>query len=377
MKKRSLAALGIGGLLIFILGFVSIGHAQQFRHGNSAVIASNEKVDSSAYLAGRNIDVAGEVNGDLYCAGQNISISGTVHGDVMCAGQTVTISGKVDGDARIAAQTISISSEIGNSLTVAGQDFTLNSTGKIGQDVTGGVENMNINGEVGRDLVLGATNATIHGRIGRNIKSQVNKLDLSSGSEVGGDINYASNNQLTKAPSAAVAGSIHRTKPIEHKKRTAWFGIGFRIYWFFAALLVALALVLLLPSLFEASARLTMASFGKTLLFGVAAFLFTPVVIVLLMVTVVGIPLGIILLLVWLTALILSGPFFAYLLGKEIWRAQRNPIWTMLVGAVILLLIYNIPFIGPIFMLAALFIGMGMVVMQITTRAPKPHYRVK
>jgi cytoskeletal protein CcmA (bactofilin family) len=377
MKKKSLAALGIGGLLIFILGFVSVGHAQEFRRGNSATIASNEKVDSSAYLAGRSIDVAGEVNGDLFCAGQNITISGTIHGDVICAGQTITISGRVDGDARLAGQTIAINSTINNNLTVAGQDFSLNSTGKVGQDITGGVENMTINGDVGRDLVLGATNAVIHGTIGRNIKSQVNKLDLASGAKVGGDINYASNNQLSKAPSAAVSGSIHRTQPVEHKKHSGWFGIGFRIYWFFAALLVALVLVLLFPSVFEGSARLTMASFGKTLLLGVAALLFTPVIFVLLMITVVGIPLGIILMLAWLMALILSGPFFAYLLGKEIWRAQKNPIWIMLVGAVILLLAYNIPFIGPIFMLAALFIGMGMLVRQATIRTPKPIYKIK
>jgi hypothetical protein len=49
----------------------------------------------------------------------------------------------------------------------------------------------------------------------------------------------------------------------------------------------------------------------------------------------------------------------------------------MLVGAVILLLAYNIPFIGPIFMLAALFIGMGMLVRQATIRTPKPIYKIK
>jgi hypothetical protein len=377
MKKKLLAVPGGVGLLILFLGVFNVGHAQEFRHGGSAAVASGEIINSSAYLAGRNVDVAGQINGDLFCTGQNITISGTVHGDVICAGQTLTLNGTIDGDARIAGQNVSVGSVIGSSLTVAAQNFTLSGSGKVGRDITGGVDTMTINGTVGRDIVLGAADATINGTIGRNIKSQIDTLSLGSGAKVGGSIDYASNNQINKAPGAEVAGSIHRSEPKKPEHKGGWFGIGFRIYWFFAALLVALVLVLLFPSVFEGSARLTMASFGKTFLLGVAALLFTPVIFVLLMITVVGIPLGIILMLAWLMALILSGPFFAYLLGKEIWRAQKNPIWTMLVGAVVLLLVYNIPFIGPIFMLAALFIGMGMLVRQAAIRTPKPQYRFK
>jgi hypothetical protein len=377
MKKRLMAAFAGVFLLVLLLGVGGIGHAQQFRHGSSATISSNEKIDGTAYIGGRNVDVAGQVNGDLFCVGQNVNISGVVHGDVICAGQTVNISGSVDGDVRIAGQNIAVSSSIGKNLTVAAQNFTLNGSGKIGQDITGGVDNMEINGSVGRDLVLGATTSTINGTVGRNIKSQINNIYLGSNAKVGGNIDYISSNQINKAQGARIAGTTHRTEPTKHKHKSALFGIGFRVYWFVSMLLLALALVLLFPATFETSARRTMASFGKTLLFGIAVTLFTPVVIALLMATIVGIPLGIVLLIGWILALILSGPFFAYLIGKEIWRAQRNPILSMLVGSVLLLLVYNIPFVGILFMLAALFIGMGMISREFTSRTPKPVYKAK
>jgi cytoskeletal protein CcmA (bactofilin family) len=376
MKKKVLL-LSAGGLVLLLFGFAKVGHAQQFRHGNNAIIGKNEKVDSSVYLAGRYIDVAGEISGDLYCAGQNITVSGTIHGDIICAGQNITITGQVDGDVRTAAQTVVIGSNIAGNLTVGAQDFTLNSDGKVGADVTGGVSNMVINGAVGRDLVLGASDATINGSIGRNIKSQVDHLNLGNSATVGGSIDYTSNNELGQASGATVSGNVHRSTPKPHEKKGGWFGIGFRIYWFFAMLLVALALVLLFPSIFRESAERTIKSPGKTLLMGIAATLFTPVLFSLLLVTIVGIPLGLILLFGWVMALILSGPFFAYLVGREIWRSQHNAIWTMLLGSVILLLIYNIPWIGFIAMLAAVFIGMGMLVRELTHRSPKPTYGAK
>jgi hypothetical protein len=377
MKNKTLAILSVAGLLVLFLGLFNVGFAQEIRHGDNATIASNETVNGTAYLAGRNINAAGEVNGDLYCAGQNVNISGKVHGDIICAGQTINITATVDGDVRLAGQDVSINSSIANNATIAAQTFTLNSSGKIGQDITGGTDSMVINGTIGRDLVLGGNSASINGTIGRNIKSQIEKLSLGNSAKVGGSIDYTSSNQLVKAPGATIAGPIHHSQPKKHEHKNGWFGIGFRVYWFFAMLLVSLVLVLLFPSIFQKSTKRTMASFGRTLLLGIAAVLFTPIIFVLLMATIVGIPLGIILMLAWILGLILSGPFFAYLIGREVWRNQRNPIWTMLLGAVIILLVYNIPFIGGLVMLAALFIGMGMIVRELTTATPKPIYKQK
>jgi cytoskeletal protein CcmA (bactofilin family) len=376
MKKKVLLLGGVG-IALLLIGFGRISSAQQFRHGNNTIVGQNEKIDGSTYLAGTYIDVAGEVNGDLFCAGQNITISGTIHGDIICAGQNLTITGTVDGNVRTAGQTVLVSANIGRNLTVASQDFTLSSDGEIAGDITGGVNNMVINGSVGRDLVLGATDATINGSVGRNIKSRIDHLSLGNSAKIGGSIEYASNNELNRASGAIVAGSVHRTTPKPHENKSGWFGIGFRIYWFLAMLVVALALVLIFPSIFRDSAGRTMKSPARTLLLGLAATLFTPVLFVLLFATIVGIPLGLILLLGWIIALILSGPFAAYLIGREIWRNQHNAIWTMLLGAVILLLIYNIPWIGFIAMLAAVFVGMGMVVRELTYRTPKPTYRPK
>jgi cytoskeletal protein CcmA (bactofilin family) len=377
MKKRLSIALGALVALILMYGLAGLGNAQEFRHGNNASIGMNETVNSTAFVTGRNLDIAGEVNGDLFCAGQNVNISGTVHGDVLCAGQNVHITGIIDGDVRVAAQNAELTSAVSGNLTALAHIFNLSGRASVAKDLSGGVNTSTINGSVGRDVAMASTNSTINGSVGRNIKTTVQNLRLGSSAKIGGNVEYASYNQLTKESGANIAGKISRSEPKKHEKHSGWFGIGFRVYWFFAMLLVALALVALFPALFEASALTTLKSPLRTVLLGVAAVLFTPVVFIFLMITIIGIPLGVILMLSWIAALILSGPFFGYLIGRIVWRAQRNVILTMLVGSIIVLLVYNLPILGGLALLAALFIGTGMVVREAIDRFKKPLYKVK
>jgi cytoskeletal protein CcmA (bactofilin family) len=351
MKKRLSVALGALVALILMYGLAGLGNAQEFRHGNNASIGMNETVNSTAFLTGRNLDIAGEVNGDLFCAGQNVNISGVIHGDVLCAGQNVHITGIIDGDVRVAAQNAELTSAVSGNLTALAHIFNMSGRASVAKDLSGSV--------------------------GRNIKTTVQNLRLGSSAKIGGNVEYASYNQLTKESGANIAGKISHSEPKKHEKHSGWFGIGFRVYWFFAMLLVALALVALFPALFEASALTTLKSPLRTVLLGVAAVLFTPVVFIFLMITIIGIPLGVILMLGWFAALILSGPFFGYLIGRIVWRAQRNVILTMLVGSIIVLLVYNLPILGGLALLAALFIGTGMVVCEAIDRFKKPLYKVK
>lgn len=373
MNKKILLA-SMGGLLVLVLGFVGVAHAQQFRSGNNATVAANETLNSSAYLAGSHVDVAGTVNGDLYCAGQDVNVSGTVNGDVICAGQTVNISGKVNGSVRVLGQSVTLDAHVKNNLTVGAQDFVLGSAGSIGGDVTGGVSNFTLNGRVGRDIVLAAQDAAINGFVGRNIKSQVRNLNLDANAVVGGNIDYTSANEVNRVSGAVVKGNILLHQPVARHKNFGW---GTRLYVFLAMIVFALVLALLFPSLFNQSAKRTFEAPGKTLLLGVAATLFTPIVFVLLMVTLIGIPLGILLLLSWIVALMLSGVFFSFLVGRLAWRGQKNHIWTMLVGSAIMLVLYNVPILGFFAVLAAVFMGMGMIVREITHRTPKPNYTAK
>jgi len=377
MRWRTYALIGVVTALS-VLGWAAIANAQGFQSGDIITIAQSQTLDKTLFAAGRNIDIAGTVNGDVFCAGQDVTISGKVTGDVICAGQSVHISGTVDGNIRVAGQNVTINGTTGHNLTVGGQDVSVESSGNVRGDATIGGQTATVNGSIGRDLALGSTDATINGKVGRDVQSSVNTLTLGSTAIISGNLTYTSAQQLSQAPGARVVGITIHKQPKEQNQHMHYGafirgGAWFALYLFVALLIVALVLVLLAPQMFHVATEVAIHHPGRTFLVGFAASIVAPAVIVLLMATVVGIPLGVLAIFAWLVALFLSGPFAAYYVGRLLLAKNGNALLIMLIGAVVLLFLYFVPFIGFVVSIVAMWFGLGIIFSHIN-HLPKPRY---
>lgn len=375
--------LFIGAILLLsatTFAWTQLASAHSFRSGSNVAVGQGEKVDHTLFVAGQTVDISSEVFGDVFCAGQTVTVSGTVHGDVICAGQTVTITGKVDGDVRLVGQTVTLGAEVAGNATIGGQTFNLESRGKIAGDATIGSEKAVFNGPVGRDLAVGGSNATISSTVGRDIKGSLENLSLASGARVQGNIDFTSSNDISKAEGSVIGGKVTRTDaPKEDQsKRGAVFGfsLGWFIYCFLALLITAMALALLFPRMLHTVSGKAMPRPWKALLTGFLASISVPVILIILAITVVGLPLAFIVGLSWLIILMLSGPLFGYYLGRQILRDSRQPLLIMLVGASLLIVSYFIPVIGFLAVLAAIWIGAGMALLAIFDKTPRPAYNL-
>lgn len=375
---------GLTGLILLpVLLLTGLAGAQSFRTGETTTVAADETVDSSLYAFGRSVDIAGTVNGDVFCGAQNVTISGTVEGDVICGGQTVNIIGKVMGDVRSAGQTVTISGSVEGNVSSAAQNFTLFTEGAIGGDAGIVGDKVTINGPVGRDLAAGGTTVTLSNRIERNVQADTENLIINSGAHIGGNVTYDSLNVASIAEGARITGTtIHNEKaqPKESKNNyfsVIGFSLTFAIFAILSMLILSLALVVLFPALIHQTAKRALASPLKTFLTGLLASLAAPVLVVALMMTGVGLPLGLLVLLLWLLVLFLSGPFFSYMLGRLILSKQTNPIPVMLLGSVIVFSSYLIPIAGFLMLLAVIWFGTGMILREVYHRTPKPKYDLK
>jgi hypothetical protein len=82
--------------------------------------------------------------------------------------------------------------------------------------------------------------------------------------------------------------------------------------------------------------------------------------------------------LVWLTVVVASGPLFSYLVGRLLLRKYATqPVLTMLVGVVAVFVLYLIPIINLLAMIASLWLGTGMLLVQLSKHFKKPVYTVK
>ena len=368
MKYVKAILMCLGLVLVSVFAFTGLVNAQSFKGGETVTVAKGEMVDSMLFAGGSSIDIAGTVNGDLYCAGQSISISGVVNGDVICAGQNIQISGKISGDARLASQSVTISGRVEKSATIATQTLTIDKSGSIGRDLIGGSQNIMINGSVSRDIVSGSTNLTINGIVGRNIKGETYKISVGSSGQVNGNVEYTGNSDPTISEGGHIKGTVKRVDLKENE--STWQGFVISMIWLLvfkliAMLIFSVVLLFLAPKIFEKSTSEAMKSPGQTFLVGAAATFIAPILIIALLMTIVGIPLAMLVILLWIVIVMLICPFAGYTLGKVLFSNKiKKPVWIMVSGVSIFLVLSVIPIIGFITMLIAYLFGTGMLLTQ-------------
>lgn len=382
MKSFKKILLAAALFVLPLAVFATVASAQRVETGNT-VNVKDKVVNNTVFAAGNTVDIGGIINGDVFCGGQTVTVSGTVNGDVICAGQSVTITGKVNGSVRLGGQTVVIAGEVSDSATVAAQSFTLQSDGMVGRDTMGAVGTATINGRVGRDLGLNASTVAVSSEIDRNINGNINELSLNDGASVN-DVLVTSANEPQVAEGAQVRGAVERKQPQTKDQASVAavpFALAFSLLWIvyllFALLLVSIVLVLVMPQIIHSSADRTIAEPWKTLLVGFLAAIAVPVGIIALLFTVVGIPLALIILVAWILISALSGAFFAYFIGRLLFRQVTNPILIMLAGSGVVLVAYFLPLLGLLVMIAAHWFGVGMILMELHKRVPRPSYELK
>lgn len=370
MSKVKIVILTLLAVLLTSLTGAWVAQAQQFRSGDAVSVTNGEKVDGSLYVAGKTVTIDADVNGDVYCAGQTVTVIGTVHGDVICAAQTLTVKGKVEGDVRLAGQVVSLDANVAKNATVAAQTFVLEQTGNIGGDVTVASSEATLKGKVGRDVVAGTESLTLAGVVGRNVSSDSTNTKLTGEARIAGNVTYTSFNTLGQTEGAVISGQVTRNDPpADRKQADNSFGhvLGKLVYWFVAFLLVALALVLLFPRMFQTVSDRAFPMPWWALLAGLGAMLAMPLVLVLLALTFVGLPLMVVVLVLWIGVALLSGPVFSYYVGRLV-LPNRTPLLTMLAGASIVIIASFIPYLSILVFIATAWLGSGMLVLEIFRR---------
>jgi len=378
--KLKILSVAILSLTLATFGLVAISGAQSFKTGDSLTVASSEVIDGSAYIAGSIIDVAGTIDGDLYCAGENVTISGTVKGDIICAAQTLTFTGTTTGDIRLAGQTVTVGGTVDGSATIAGQTVTLDSKGSIGRDATFAGQNTIIRGEVSRDINVGSETLLLDSIVGRNVTADVNYLKLEAATDVAGVFNYTSPQTFTKADGANIVGPVNYTERNEERTNAANFDPTGVVIAILMLLVSSIMFALVFPQVLHRVTRNGAASPSQALLsvlVGFIAAIVMPVVIGLLMVTVLGIPFGLVVLLAWCLIVASSGVFAAYYIGRVVWPGQGNIVLATLIGALLISVLLFIPLLNILVVLLSVSYGSGVVLRHLQKYFKAPNYDLK
>lgn len=345
-------------LLAFALVFFGlpfIANAAALHLGGDFSLPTSERVSENIYLFSNTATIDGTVRGHLNAVGGVIDLSGTADG-VTAVGGEVRIAGVVRGDARSAGALVTVTGSVSGDLVVLGGELFVAPSAVIGGDLIALSASTTIAGTVRGQTRLAAKTLVLSGTFVKDVEVAGSDISLASGAVLKGNLRYHSAEELFRAEDARVVGAIEwvRGEPFFQFPATGYLlGIG-ALLGLLMALVVTFVFLFMFREFTEDVVDETFSDFRGHLWKGALIAVAAPVLVVLLCVTVVGIPLGILLALFYAAGLIIAGIFAGVALGsfvtKRIFkRSEYEVTWKIVLGGTVLLfLLKAIPFVGII-----------------------------
>ncbi len=342
--------------------------------GDNVLLSADQVIDGNYYAAGQNVEIYGKVNGDVFVAGNKIVINseeingsifvagsvidirGVVTGSVRTVGENVSINGKVNGNVFSVGTTVFVDTdaEVGGHLTFWGQRATIR--GNIDGQVEGGMESLALSGQVGKDVDVTLCETC-----------EQPTLEVSETAVIAGTLGYSAFKEAEIAEGATIGEvEFNQASPKVKDKQPLWsFGkLKGWLFNLFTILVTGMILLYLWPKFFDRAYHEVRKKPIKTFFKGFLILIVTPIACIIAMVTIIGIPVGIIALVLWGIMLYLAKVISAWLVGKFVkdWflKDKRMPALAILViGTLVYIIIGTIPFVGFLMVLVTFLLSWG------------------
>ena len=353
-------------LVVTILLFVSSSASAVLDYEGKEIVSADTVIEDDLLIYGDNVDIRGTVLGGVMAFGGSVRISGNVTGDVMASGGKVTISGIVGDDVRIGAGDVVIEGNVGDDVFVGAGTVEVSEGAYIGGDMVFGSGNVEIRGEVAGNIEGGGGEVILAGPVGGNVELEVGNINILPSARINGTVEYTSPKEVTFPPSTVIQEVIFtRQEPtgILNIPETFSIFIGWFIRFIYL-LIIALLVLALLPDHVEAVARNIPDNPLLNMVIGFALVVIAFVGSVVFMVTVIGIPIGLILLFVTLFALYAARLYFGLWLGRLVYKRlgkESKPWMDMVLGVLVLFILTSLPWVGGLIYLLVTFLVIGVI----------------
>lgn len=351
------------------------------------------KTSRNVYLAGSSVRHGLAVDGDFIVAGGKVTIDQPVKGDVMAVGGSVDIRASVGDDVRAAGGDVTIENTIGGELFASGGSITLAKPARVAGPAALYGGTVVIDGKLEGPLTAGAQKIMVNGELNGETRLRAEQIEIGPAARISGPLSYSSPNELVRAQGAAVTGAVTRVDGsfagherdmsranrewhMRSQRGGTWAGA---IFMFFALLACAAVLLLVFPVFSTAASDTVRESPWLALAIGFGAIVAVPILAVLLFVTVLGIPLGIIVLALYPALLLMGYVVGVLFVARRAQSAMRkdapNRFGTMIgffaLALLLVTLMSRLPFVGSLVVLVVTVLGVGASVLEVHSRRQK------
>ncbi len=331
--------------------------------GRSVIFATSSP--GNAYLGGASVIVTAPITGDLSALGGTLTVAAPVTGDALLLGGSADIRAPITGDLRIFAGTITIEEPVAGDLAALG--FSVKESALVHGSVLIAAARAALTGGAGGPVTMYGNSITLGGDFAGDVEVvAADHLTLLPGTTIDGSLTYQAPLPATIPDSVHVAGEIAYTQAsylpgadVSRALAIASIGI-FLVVRIFAMLVLAGLLTGLFPRLADTvidegygrSVRHTL----LTVLLGFAAFVATPILILLLALTFIGLMLAALLFITYALLVFLSIMYAGITFGGAVARRffeRDSVLWRDgVLGTLALSLVALVPVVGLLIVIA-------------------------
>ncbi len=343
----------------------------------------NAVIHGDLIIAGGTIIINDSVENDILLAGGNVTFNGYVGDDIRCAGGNIRISRNVNGDVIIAAGTVVIDRgvTINNLLTSSGN---ITVEGTINGEVRAAVGEFILNGNIVKSFDCRGGKITVNGTV--NGKSILAAADIVLGNNAAfnSDVQYWNKKGSLDFKQSLKKGKATYDASLQ-VQTGEWYYLGaataIGLMWYLG---MALLMIIIVQYLFEHTLKNAadtvfnnaLKSFGIGFLY----FIVVPIAALIALVTIIGVPVGILLLFSYVFLFVMAAIITSLVIAH--WFNNRNnynwKFWRIVFVAffifIVLKLIATTPFVGWLFIMLITCMAFGGILLNINWKRKQLRY---
>jgi hypothetical protein len=328
------------------------------------------------FAAGGIVQVNDPVKGDLIAAGSAVNVIGTVEGDALLSGGNITLSGRVGRSVYVIAGHLRVQGAVGHNVRAVGGRIAFDELSVVEGNVSIAGGEVTLDGRVKGYVQMEGGHLVINGLVTGDVEANAGQLEIGPYARLSGKLRYARQTAVKRHPASQVLGTIEAYDPPGgwrvpfrfeqfNSQLTNWLlTVGF--------LLLTAVLAATCPELQQKVAKAITVQWGQCAIAGLLIVVCAPVLAVLALATVVGVPIAL-LTFSTLTALIVIGYVaIGMAMGQILLHHTYDPLtsvrrWRIgaaLFGMLSLSLLVQLPWFGAWIALLSVILGCGALVMQ-------------
>lgn len=355
------------GVMAVALAVPVASFAAELRLGENPSVATQERILDDIYIVGGSVTSAGTVAGDVVAGGGTVIINGTVEADVIAGGGNVSILSSVGDDVRVGGGSVVVLGRVGGDIVAGGGQVTIGGPG-IGGDAILGGGMVRIDAPIAGAVRIGGGSVYLNAPITGDVLIEADTLTLGSQAVINGSLTYKAKKELVKEEGAIVNEEVtfeprrQRAAPAAAAAILSAFALGKFLALLAAALVIGLIFKRYGRELASKIVQRPLLELGR----GLVVFVALPMFSILALVTLVGIPLGILglisfvvaILFAWIVTPIVVGSIAYSYFSKDDFEISWRTIGT---GVVLFSILGLVPLVGWLAQALLVLLSLGAI----------------